>query len=319
MSKAISKICIILFVLSTFTACTNYEPAQDEPMQVQDYTDDNRVTEARGATIPAPQIEFCTRIDEQLEFIAKHFPKSIDGAPYWPDSFGGMYFEGDYVVLLIVESARKEVAELLYQLPEGIIVREVIFSLNELLAAVKVINGIIHEYFSEADVWTDTISNRVYVTFRPFNEGIIAWFRQEIIDSPMVYFQNPLRHLRISQPLRTQPFLESVKMTASRIDTEQNVVIVTIYNNTQRRLSTGYYTFALEAFDGEVWRVLPNDIPFRALGTSIAPRSYREFRKNLRHISGFEPLEPGLYRIRKEVFQGTHDIVAEFYWNVNER
>ena len=127
--------------------------------------------------------------------------------------------------------------------------------------------------------------------------------------------------LELSPPIRIHPSLGAAAgMVIANVDEGQNQVIVTIFNDSEYELITGL-PFTVEIFDGEYWRNIPwrdKYIAFVDLGYSIHPNDSIAFMKDL---NLFIPLEPGRYRIRKDVFRNIdtpirdadlHDVVAEF-------
>ncbi|MCL2569309.1 MAG: hypothetical protein FWE12_07800 [Oscillospiraceae bacterium] len=129
--------------------------------------------------------------------------------------------------------------------------------------------------------------------------------------------------------LQTYPALEQV-VTMTVTDINASVVTVSIQNNSDFPLITGL-PFELDVYDQGVWRrVMPHEgWGFLAIGLPIAPRESFEMPKDLQ---AYLPLEPGLYRIRKDVFIDTwragpftngqprpstetsHEIAADFRW-----
>ena len=120
---------------------------------------------------------------------------------------------------------------------------------------------------------------------------------------------------RVSKPLRRNHLFGDVVMTVTHINHTEQQVEVTIVNPTPFATVTGL-PFLLESFDGTDWRVVPMTGGFTLPGLTIEPFGSRSLTKNLRWY--FDPLEPGLYRIRKEIDGNPHDVTAEFYWEGSE-
>ena len=126
--------------------------------------------------------------------------------------------------------------------------------------------------------------------------------------------------LVISSPLRIKPVLENnVYMIVIPDSVNENELVVGIYNNSQYLLVAGLH-FSIEYFNGIDWMRVPwcgFPPPFDDVGIDISPGDSTNLTKNMRL---FEPLIPGLYRVRKSVFiDGSvigyvHDITAEFCW-----
>jgi len=128
-----------------------------------------------------------------------------------------------------------------------------------------------------------------------------------------------------NEPIHIQQSLEStVSMLVTEIDRSQNQATLTISNNSEYKIITGEH-FIVEAFDGIHWRKVPWYGTFEGIfidiGYSIEPGESMIFIKDLRLV---EPLETGLYRIRKSVFRSIDTpisegdlllTVAEFYWD----
>jgi len=129
------------------------------------------------------------------------FPKNRSGEPIYPDFIGGIYYNGDFnMVLQLVESAKAKDAaqysrvEGFLAQADGIIVEHVDFSDNELEAVMDILGSYWTadnkpDVFKNVDTCRkDTINNRVEVWLRVYNEEEIARFRETVLDSPMLVF-----------------------------------------------------------------------------------------------------------------------------------
>ena len=122
-----------------------------------------------------------------------------------------------------------------------------------------------------------------------------------------------------SEPLRVHSALDgSVTMTITNQNISQNYVVVTIYNNSEYVIITGY-GFGVEYHDGQNWWFVPITTPFHGLPITINPSESFDSTKMLNYTA--IPLSSGLHRIRKDAFrlidgsgnvENFHDLIAEF-------
>jgi len=127
--------------------------------------------------------------------------------------------------------------------------------------------------------------------------------------------------LIISSPLQIKSVLENnVSMIVIQDCMRENILKVDVFNNSEHLLLTGL-NFTVDFFNGTDWMRVPwhggFPAPFEDVAFSILPSDSINLTKNM---NLFEPLIPGLYRLRKNVFidgsiiGDVHDITAEFYW-----
>jgi len=169
--------------------------------------------------------------------------------------------------------------------------------------------------------WGMPANNRVNVYHMNYSREQIALFRNEVINSPLIRFHDirGLGNVRFSEPIQTNPYLENVSMVISEINKDEGYMIVTIINDTEYELVTGY-AFAIETFAGRDWWLVPGNYTFLSVGIMIDPFESESIRKSI--YATFGSLEPGGYRIRKDVYrwidrtvgEGIHDLFADFYW-----
>jgi len=128
--------------------------------------------------------------------------------------------------------------------------------------------------------------------------------------------------LAYSPPLRINWALEcNIRMIVTLVDADELELTVNISNQSERVIITGE-SFVIDFFDGNDWRTAPWQGGFPALSPALTIRILQDESIDItKNLNLFEPLKPGLYRIRKSVsiheppFEGRrHDITAEFYW-----
>ena len=120
----------------------------------------------------------------------------------YPDFIGGIYYndDGNMVVQLVTDAQtsdvdlRTAVDNLIAE--RNIIVEYVEFSHNEITATMDTLAAITNErpdIFDHIDsIAEDTSNNRVEIRMRDCNEEEIAWFRENVFDSPILSFvQSP--------------------------------------------------------------------------------------------------------------------------------
>ena len=139
---------------------------------------------------------------ENDEALMALFPKNESGEPVYPDFIGGIYYndDGNMVVQLVTDAQtndvelRTAVDNLIAE--RNIIVEYVEFSHNEISATMDTLATITNErpdIFDCIDsIAEDTLNNRVEIRMRDCNEEEIAWFRENVFDSPILSFvQSP--------------------------------------------------------------------------------------------------------------------------------
>ena len=250
----------------------------------------------------------------------------------YPSYFGGIYYQGSRLTVLIVESRSNEAQGLLALLDQGVHVREVEYSHQELLDLMELLNANADQAAAFSSAWgMDTISNRVFVEMTRYTEEEIARFRTEVMDSPMIVFRDPraVEGDNISEPLRINPELEPY-VTMAVTEVSPSSVTVTIRNDSDLPLTTGYL-YRLEVYDNGVWRFIPSSRAVILIAIPIFPQDSLEMTKDLDEYAHL--MEPGLFRIRKDVFidtwqtgelvngfpsalpiDTTHELTAEFDW-----
>ena len=126
--------------------------------------------------------------------IIDSFPTDRAGEVMYPDFFGGVYInDSGRLVTLMVEDHNVDNYTFETFANQAEITRFVNFSLNELLDAMNYIYAIAlvnHDrIFSMIDSWgLDVAKNRVEVRMIDYHEESIQFFRNNILDSPVLYF-----------------------------------------------------------------------------------------------------------------------------------
>jgi len=251
--------------------------------------------------------------------------------PNYPKFFGGLYLDDmGRLTILIVEALAEndEAVEFLAFVESlgGSNVRYVEFSMIDLLATLDYIFSVWEDNPVMQNVrgtGLDTINNRIEVHLLYGDEEDINQFRSEVLDSPMLTFSGTrgrqIVFETLAEPLHINPALENVRMEATNITTLPEEVTVTIFNDSDYSIFTGE-PFTVEAFYNDTWWNVPMSGLFILPAIGVFPGEQWDFAKNLAHNIG--SLEPGLYRIRKDVFRDSdtplqdediHDVVAEFY------
>jgi hypothetical protein len=157
-----------------------------------------------------------------------------------------------------------------------------------------------------------------------YSEEEIARFREEVLDSRFITFHDPRAYgMGRITPLHINPeLMDYVAMTI--IELSSNSVTITIQNYSEIEPMTGH-GYSLEVYENDEWRLIPGVRPFTDEGLIIFPQDSLEMNKCL--LEYMHLIEPGLYRIRKDVMIDTwqsdrppiatrHDVVAEFYWGI---
>ncbi|MCL2187157.1 MAG: S1 family peptidase [Defluviitaleaceae bacterium] len=129
------------------------------------------------------------RAVENAMLLRHSFIQNRQGQVMYPDYFGGMYIDesGNLVILILNMYERSMNVETFnYSLSE-IIIMPASFSYNELNALWRFLGT---QTIENASSWhVDTISNRVIVRLDYYNEENIDIFINNIIDSPMIVFE----------------------------------------------------------------------------------------------------------------------------------
>lgn len=138
------------------------------------------------------------RAQENDEALMALFPKNESGEPVYPDFIGGIYYndDGNMVVQLVTDAQtsdvdlRTAVDNLIAE--RNIIVEYVEFSHNEISTTMDTLAAITNErpdIFDRVDsIAEDTLNNRVEIRMRVCSEEEIAWFRENVFDSPILSF-----------------------------------------------------------------------------------------------------------------------------------
>lgn len=251
--------------------------------------------------------------------------------PVYPEFYGGIYFNDDGRLTVLIVETLVETDDALYFLAQvealgGAVVRYVEFSERDLRAAQDYIWGQRGTNPAMENVRSsglDTIRNRVTVQLLYGDDEHIKEFRREVLDSPMLVFYGTRGTQMVFEtpapPLRVHPPLVGAGL---RIYDDSNLpaeITVAVYNYSDYKVYTGF-PFSVEAFyDGEWW-VVPMSGAFvlPAFVVETGGGTWND-TKNLSHTVG--SLQPGLYRIRKDIYRmqdvpihagNVHDVVAEF-------
>lgn len=134
---------------------------------------------------------------------------------------------------------------------------------------------------------------------------------------------------REAPPLRTANRLDNISIHIDEIKSDGRITY-TITNNTDLEIIISSQFFQkLEYFDGEIWRVVPNNSPFAEAADLTGPIVMPGHSWTLTRYFGWVHLltnSGGLYRIRESVFETAstwwvpqdtfewRDVVIEFYW-----
>jgi len=179
--------------------------------------DDDALTqmlETHSAFIDHFGLEFTInyfRSMDTLQQINAAIPQTEGGRNLYPDYFGGVYIDDNGVLVLLIVMPAEAVANGTsvsafvdeafngaLRNDSGAIIREVSFSYNELWEAMEFLNDFIFNNHdnpaaTNADGWSlDVIGNRIIVHLETYSAANVELFRQLIIDSPVITFDQSI-------------------------------------------------------------------------------------------------------------------------------
>ena len=213
--KALALLLALTLSVGSVSAFAYYEPniTEDEIFFIEDIFDDENFTaimEAHAISIFGHA--FMENHNRSLATIATLYsflPQNRAGKISYPENFGGLYIDGNgnLVVLNVTRpmafsddasiSVFVNTLGYMQDIDHGVIIRNVDFSYNELMEVIHFL-GEFHELFPEiafrnASGWhLDLPGNRVVINLIDLSEEEIALFRNEVIDSPALVFQQSL-------------------------------------------------------------------------------------------------------------------------------
>jgi len=161
-------------------------------------------------------IEFATNYRQSVELIDllfDSFPVNRAGELVYPENFGGVYFDefGNLNVLVVEPvfasfEAQEASAFNVFtaEIAQLVNVRYAQFSIAELWATIDLLNELIPSKWDSATSalnvqrwYIDVIRNRVVIELIEFNDEAVEMFRREVIDLPIVIFEESLGRIEL--------------------------------------------------------------------------------------------------------------------------
>lgn len=178
--------------LTPFAPTATWVSDNDEAVTSHDITLDAYLLENYGST-------FLENYHDSLDMIATFYdelPSDITDEVIYPEYFGGLYIndEGELVILKLEDEISNDQTSISNF--EDAVIESVEFSYQELVETMDFLNAIANgsEQFdtliSLTNTWSlDVINNQVLVSLIDYNPEEVARFQQEILDSPVIVFE----------------------------------------------------------------------------------------------------------------------------------
>lgn len=309
------------FLISPLSICTDREEMhalfnelnKQIEKTIEKTSPPNTLPEKTEAVIQSPAGEYCVKLMEKLKATSsKDFPEYL----------GGIYINENQkmVVQIIGDSVagRKKIAKIIES--NDFIVDHIVSSYSEkqLISIMDTFN----QHLNKADknilknfqgAGVNTIRKRIDVHLIVTNEKTIKEFKEKVMDSPALFFEEEKYGLAPTEGISdTTNFVLHTEYPTYPTSTEK--VKVTLYNKGEVELIVGmHYTIAYN--ENGIWKVLPLNYAAVDIGYIVSPGSNHSFFVNL--LPDIHPNRPGYYRVYYKVNENEqprkeHLLIAEF-------